>query len=205
MVRYLIITVLLFCQLPAPAQNLDIRLLNGLHDTRDKTWDETFNAFSFTVYPVSLAVPLAQYIHGIAAGDMKSIEHGLHSTTALVANTVITYGLKHTIKRQRPYDKYPQYTPYEHDTSPSFPSGHTSFAFTTATDLSIQYRKWYVVVPAYFWAGAVGYSRIHMGAHYPSDVVAGALVGAAASYLSYRGNKWIKGYWEKKTKAKFID
>jgi undecaprenyl-diphosphatase len=187
------------------SQNVDIRLLNHLHATRDKTWDETFNTVSWTVYPVSLAIPIGQYIHGIATHDMKSIEYGLQSTTALVVNTAITYGLKYSIRRDRPYVTHPEYIPYEHDSSPSFPSGHTSFAFTTATDLSIQYRKWYVIAPAYLWAGAVGYSRIHMGAHYPSDVLAGAIVGAASAYISYQGNKWLKGYWTKKTEERFKD
>ena len=200
-----LILLLLLCAQSCLSQNLDIRLLNSLHATRDKTWDETFNTISWTVYPVSLAVPLAQYIHGIATNDMKSIEYGVQSTTALVVNTAITYGLKHTIKRDRPYVTYPQYVPYEHDSSPSFPSGHTSYAFTTATDLSIQYPKWYVIGPAYLWAGAVGYSRIHMGAHYPSDVIAGAIVGAASAYVSYQGNKWLKGYWRKKIEQRSTD
>jgi membrane-associated phospholipid phosphatase len=52
----------------------------------------------------------------------------------------------------------------------SFPSQHTSFAFATATALSLQYRKWWVVVPAYTWAAMVGYSRLYLGQHYPSDV-----------------------------------
>ena len=74
----------------------------------------------------------------------------------------------------------------------SFPSGHTSFAFCTASSLSICFPRWYVVAPAYAWASAVGYSRLYLGMHYPTDVLAGAIIGAASAWLSHEGNKWLQ-------------
>jgi membrane-associated phospholipid phosphatase len=53
------------------------------------------------------------------------------------------------------------------------------------------YPKWYVIVPSYSWAVAVGYSRMHMGMHYPSDVLMGAIIGTASSFLSFKVQKWI--------------
>lgn len=191
----------LFC----PAQDLDRQLLNSWHRDRDKSLDGVMNALDFTVYPISLALPLAQCLRAYAAHDEKSLEYGLQTATAVVLNTVITYGLKYSIDRNRPYEDHPEYQPHEYDSSPSFPSGHVSFAFTTATSLSLEYRKWYVVLPAYLWAGSIGYSRIHLGAHYPSDVLAGALVGAASGYISYKGNQMLKRWWAKKTKERFAN
>ena len=205
MISRCILTVLLFCCTNSFSQNLDLRLLNSIHGSRNQSWDGAMNVISFTTYPVSLAVPITQFAYGIANRDQKSIENSLMSATALAVNTVIVYSMKYTIRRDRPYIAHPQYTPYEQDESPSLPSGHTSFAFTTATDLSIQYPKWYVIAPAYLWAGTIGYSRIHLGAHYPSDVLVGAVVGVASSYISYHGNRWLKGYWRKKTEQKFLD
>jgi membrane-associated phospholipid phosphatase len=48
------------------------------------------------------------------------------------------------------------------------------------------------VVPAYTWASAVGYSRMHLGVHYPSDVLAGALLGAGSAWVTYKLNKWLQ-------------
>jgi undecaprenyl-diphosphatase len=66
----------------------------------------------------------------------------------------------------------------------SFPSGHTSSAFQWATGCALACPKWYVVVPAYAYACGIGYSRMYLGVHYPSDVLAGALVGGGSAVLS---------------------
>lgn len=117
---------------------------------------------------------------------------------ALVINTAITQGLKYAINRDRPYAKYPALiNPYQIDNDPSFPSGHTSTAFATAASLSINFKKWYVVVPAYAWAASVGYSRLYLGQHYPTDVLAGAAIGVGSAYLS----NWLnKKYFAKQKK-----
>ena len=78
------------------------------------------------------------------------------------------------------------------------PSGHTSTAFATATSLSLAYPKWYVVAPSFIWAGTIGYSRMHLGVHYPSDVVVGALVGSGSAFLCYKANQWINKKRKKK-------
>jgi len=111
---------------------------------------------------------------------------------SLVINTAITQGLKFAINRERPVTTYPgEVYPYRFDKSASFPSGHTSTAFATATTLTLEFKKWYVAVPAYAWAAGVGYSRIYLGEHYPTDVIAGAAVGAGSAVLSHWLSKKI--------------
>ena len=63
--------------------------------------------------------------------------------------------------------------PFSH----SFPSGHTASAFAFAAGVSADVPR--LALPLYTLATAVGYSRVHMGVHYPSDVLAGAVLGLA--------------------------
>ena len=104
----------------------------------------------------------------------------------------MTTAIKYSINRQRPFVTYPIIVNQTESTSPSLPSMHTSIAFSTATSLSISFPKWYVIAPSFLWASTVGYSRLHLGAHYPTDVFAGAIVGAGSAYLTYKLNKWIR-------------
>ena len=63
----------------------------------------------------------------------------------------------------------------------SFPSGHTTVSFAVAYVLSKRYP--YLSIPLYSIALMVGLSRIYLGSHYPSDVVAGAIVGVGCVYF----------------------
>ena len=63
----------------------------------------------------------------------------------------------------------------------SFPSGHTSGAFSMATALSKRHNEWWVQVPAYTLATGVASQRIDSGVHWTSDVLVGAVLGYAIS------------------------
>lgn len=45
------------------------------------------------------------------------------------------------------------------------------------------YPKWYVIAPAFLWAGSVSYSRMYLGVHYPTDVAAGAALGVGSTFI----------------------
>ncbi len=73
----------------------------------------------------------------------------------------------------------------------SFPSSHAVNTAAVAVLLALIYRKW--AVPAAFLVLAVGYSRVYLGVHYPSDILGGWLVGGAlgagAAWLAARVRK----------------
>lgn len=93
-----------------------------------------------------------------------------YAASALVSSGA-TVLLKYTIDEQRPNGD-------DH----SFPSLHSSFAFSSAEFLRRRYGLRYGL-PAYAAAGFVGYSRVESDNHYWHDVLAGAAIGIASSYF----------------------
>jgi undecaprenyl-diphosphatase len=71
----------------------------------------------------------------------------------------------------------------------SFPSGDTQTAFTAATYLSLLLPRWTPLL--IFLAVGVGVSRIYMGAHFPLDVIAGGLIGAAFAFGAWLVRKRV--------------
>lgn len=149
-------------------------------------------------YAVGVAVPLGLCAVALMNKKMSTLEKGVNISFAVILNTATTYVVKRVVDRPRPSVTYPDIQAFETEKQYSFPSGHTSNAFCIATSLSLNYKKWYVVVPAYAWAASVGYSRMHLGMHYPTDVMAGAILGAGSAYATYQVNKWLKKKYEKR-------
>ncbi len=165
------------------AQNWEVNLLNNINPNHPHS---SFQInITNSVYPLALATPLTMLSVGLIKKDKLLQQKSSKIIGSLLINTSITLGLKYTINRHRPFDSYPtSIQPYSRETSPSFPSGHTSTAFALATSVSLQNKKWYVVIPAFAWATSVGYSRLYLGEHYPTDVLVGAAIGIGSAYLS---------------------
>lgn len=177
-----------FCSLvcsQAKSQNLDIDLLrkfNSRNPTGQTYWMQTSNS-AYWMAPTWTAGNLA---YGLIYKDKKAIRNGFESALSVGIGLALSGGIKTLVNRPRPTQTYPDaIRSYTDSEGKSFPSGHTTLAFATATTISLQYKKWYITVPAYAWAASVGYSRMRLGRHYPTDVAAGALVGIGSGYLSH--------------------
>ena len=105
---------------------------------------------------------------------------------SIVLDKVIYLSLKKTLKRQRPFIKIKslnsKHVPFDEF---SFPSGHTGSA--TVLTLLVYYFFPISFFPIFlFWAILVGLSRIHLGVHYPSDILAGAIIGYINFIICFR-------------------
>ncbi|MBL7765644.1 MAG: phosphatase PAP2 family protein [Chitinophagaceae bacterium] len=177
-------------------QNADIDLLRNLNVHRNQNLDLPMEVISVSEAYIGVAAPVSVCVAAFVKKDKKLLEKGVNMSFALVASSARTYVLKRIVNRPRPAYSYPDIQALEPDLYFSFPSGHTSNAFVTATSLSLNFKKWYVVLPSYAWACAAGYSRLHRGVHYPSDVLAGAVVGAGSALITYKANQWLRRFYE---------
>lgn len=177
--------MLLLLPLSLMGQNLDYRILKDLQERRTEGWNNAMRWVSNSVF-LTPAVPL-----GMAVGGWASDNRDLRIDAATVgsawgASIGVTMGLKYLVRRPRPYQRYEgDLFSVTTEPDPSFPSGHTTLAFATATSLSLLYPRWYIVAPTMLWASAVGFSRLYLGVHFPSDVLTGALIGAGAAVIAY--------------------
>jgi membrane-associated phospholipid phosphatase len=133
-------------------------------------------------------VPAVLYAFGLVHKDSYAQQTALLSGQAVVDSGILAIVMKDVSRRLRPSDIAPggDFS----DTffrSPktiigagsAFPSGHTILAFSVATVIARRYGRNHHWVPwvAYAMAGTIGFSRITLQSHFPSDVFLGAALG----------------------------
>ena len=175
------------------SRNLDFSMLRAINKNEHPNWDKTMKMTSASIYPAMVLTPGSLILSGYVNNDKILMRNGIKTGVAIGLNILLTTGLKYSFHRQRPFEQYPNDIVKRTDVSGfSFPSGHTSTAFATATALTLSTKKWYVAVPSYVYACAVGYSRMRLGVHFPSDVLGGMILGIGSSFLVFQIDKWIQ-------------
>jgi undecaprenyl-diphosphatase len=187
----LLIGFSLSCHLAA--QSGEVRLLKQINGHHAPGWDKAMHDLSFSVYVLEPFPPVAISLHGYFSKDREMLWNGYKSALSLCTALALSTGLKYTVERVRPFNRYPGYIEGRDDPfTPSFPSGHTTAAFATATSLSLTYRKWYVAVPAFTYAAMTAYARMRLGVHYPTDVLGGIVLGTGSALLTWHVHKKLR-------------
>ena len=122
---------------------------------------------------------------------------GVTALCAMVLGLLCTnVVLKHLVSRPRPYTVVEGLIPLLTSGDPnSFPSGHTCAAFAAGVAWFGTARKGGWRAAALIQAVLMGLSRLYVGVHYPSDVLAGAIIGT----LCGLGGLWLVDRWEKRS------
>jgi hypothetical protein len=122
---------------------------------------------------------VATYVWGRASGTHSQVAAiGQELIRAQIVTQTSTFAIKAAVRRTRP----------DASNQLSFPSGHASTTFATATIIDGHFG-WRVATPTYLVATYVAVSRLHENRHNASDVVFGAALGIAAGRVTLRREK----------------
>ena len=160
----------------------DAHLMRRVHRWRAPRWVRLASIWSTRLGDGWLWYSMAALI--LAIGGDQRFRALATSSFAALAGIVLFKCVKHACRRPRPCEQEPHcWATILPPDQFSFPSGHTITAFAIAVSLGHLYPQ---AEPGLFLAAScIGSSRVLLGRHYLSDVVAGALFGAAIGFGSY--------------------
>jgi len=105
---------------------------------------------------------------------------GFLASLSIITSGGITHFLKRVKNRIRPYIKFPTLNIKKIGVDDySFPSGHTTAAFSIGVSIALSFTG--LAVVSIVIASLVGFSRVYLGVHYPTDVGAGVVVGTLST------------------------
>lgn len=168
--------------------NFDVRLFRKINNSRSPLKTKVLNTFDNSMLPVALMLPPSLFIYSRVKRNTYDENSAYLLFSSEFTNFAVTFGIKSFFKRARPLNALknvhskgmPILDVY------SFPSGHTSTTFSMATLFALRYPKYpQVYAPMYVWGFIIAYARPYFGMHYPSDLLAGALIGTGSSVLVY--------------------
>lgn len=172
--------------------NWEVNILDNIQHIRSDVLD------GFMIFISSLGNSGAIWILLSIILLIKYRKIGLTCTLSLIIMQISgNIFLKNIINRVRPYIEYNVDILIKAPYGSSFPSGHTFSSFAVATAIFMWNKKWGIY--AYVLAVLIGFSRLYLYVHYPSDVAAGAVLGVGVGVLSYIAVNYFYKYFKNNT------
>ena len=161
---------------------MDTLILQALEHIRCRFLDIFFGFFTLLGEEMVVAGLIAVIF---ICFDKKLGERAL---VTVLSASLITTGVKSAVRRLRPYaagavTKADVFLTDGLDPDMSFPSGHATASGGFFASLSLGIRKAYIAIPSAVLILLIALSRLYLGVHYPSDVLAGLAVGIGMAFL----------------------
>ncbi len=172
---------------------LDKPIRDAAQRNRSSSSDNFFkDVEKFGTKQYGLPVLAGFYLYGEFADDYNAKTTALDGLSASVISSVLASTIKDIVGRARPNTGLGP-----HDFNPgggnySFPSGHATGAFAFASVIAAHYDDVWVDTTAYTIASLVGIARIHLDAHWASDVIAGGLIGGLIGHHLVEFNRTLR-------------
>jgi len=168
----------LLVRIEALAEELDGEWMEEILEMRGPFWESVSRGFDFLGggWFAIIALPLA-----IAAAFL--LARRPWAALVFVAGSAVSAGIVQALKvlfgRSRPEDILLDIE------SGSFPSGHTANAATVAVLLAVLLVRWWIAAAGAVYVVLMALSRTYLGAHWITDTIGGAILGAAIAVLAW--------------------
>jgi undecaprenyl-diphosphatase len=157
-----------------------LKVLNGLAALSDGLEDP----FEFLANEAQLLFAALLAVAFVARGKLASV-NARHGVVAAGLSALLALAVAHAISgvwdRPRPFEAHDVHLFVAPSPDPSFPSDHATAAFAIAVALLLRSRR--IGWVALAMATVISLSRVAVGVHYPSDILAGALIGSLAALV----------------------
>jgi membrane-associated phospholipid phosphatase len=195
----LLINISLFAQrrdlVSVDPDNIDVKLFRTLNNMQCGFLNTIIPVTDKSILFTSTLVPATLFAVSRANNNYYDENSSVLLALSEGLSAGITFGIKNIFRRERPFETLSN---VHYNKSKflldrySFPSGHSAMSFSMATSLTLRYPDKPMLISGLFlYSTVVSLGRIYLGVHYPSDVLAGMLIGSGSAAIIYSLRKEI--------------